>query len=102
MVGSLGILARLGGDEFVVVIDDFCSDEVVEKFATDIMTLFKERFEILDSSFNVTASIGISIFPNNSNSGVELLKQSDLAMYHAKELGRNKYCFFFQKSYQIF
>ena len=46
LVDSLGILARLGGDEFVVVIDDFCSDEVVEKFATDILTLFKERFEI--------------------------------------------------------
>lgn len=94
LVGSLGILARLGGDEFVVVIDDFSSDEVVEKLAIDIMTLFKERFEILDSSFNVTASIGISIFPDNSNSGVELLKQSDLAMYHAKELGRNRYCLF--------
>ena len=55
---------------------------------------FKEKFEILDLSLSISASIGISIYPDYSNSGVELLKQSDLAMYHAKESGRNNYCFF--------
>jgi diguanylate cyclase (GGDEF)-like protein len=94
LLDDLGMLVRLGGDEFVILVDNFFDEIMIENLAVNIRNLFKEKFEVLDSSLNVTASIGISIFPDNSSSGVELLKQSDLAMYHAKELGRDNYCFF--------
>ena len=94
IVNDFGIIGRLGGDEFVILIEDINNENVIEYLAIDIMTLFKDKFEVLDLNLSVSASIGISIFPDNANSGLELLKQSDLAMYHAKESGRNNYCFF--------
>jgi len=94
IVDDFGMIGRLGGDEFVILIDDITNENVIEYLAIDIMTLFKDKFEVLDLNLSVSASIGISIFPDNANSGLELLKQSDLAMYHAKESGRNNYCFF--------
>ena len=94
IVNDFGIIGRLGGDEFVILIEDIKNENVIEYLAIDIMTLFKDKFEVSDLNLSVSASIGISIFPDNANSGLELLKQSDLAMYHAKESGRNNYCFF--------
>lgn len=94
VVNNLQIISRLGGDEFVILIDKFTSEKAIKELAINIKMSFKEKFEILDLSLSISASIGISIYPDYSNSGVELLKQSDLAMYHAKESGRNNYCFF--------
>jgi diguanylate cyclase (GGDEF)-like protein len=94
VVNNLRIISRLGGDEFVILIDKFTSEKAIKELAINIKMSFKEKFEILDLSLSISASIGISIYPDYSNSGVELLKQSDLAMYHAKESGRNNYCFF--------
>ena len=94
LVNDLGIIGRFGGDEFIILINNFDSDKVVKNLATNIVDSFKERFQISDLTLTISASIGISIFPDDSNNSKELLKQSDLAMYHAKETGRNNYYFF--------
>ena len=97
LTDNLGLIARLGGDEFVILIKDFENKEIIKNLAVDIVNLFKEKFKILDLNLSISASIGISIFPDDANSGIELFKQSDLAMYHAKELGKNNYYFFSKK-----
>ena len=94
IIGDLGMVGRFGGDEFVVLIDKFDSEKTIKKISTILVDSFQEKFEIADLSLGISASIGISIFPDNGKSSIELIKQSDLAMYHAKELGRNNYCFF--------
>lgn len=94
LVNDLGIIGRFGGDEFIILINNFDSDKVLKNLATNIVDSFKEKFQISDLTLSISASIGISIFPDDSNNSKELLKQSDLAMYHAKETGRNNYYFF--------
>ena len=94
IVEELGLVGRFGGDEFVVLINKFDSDKKIKKIVIQILESFEEKFEISNLILKISASIGISFFPNDANSTTELIKQSDLAMYHSKELGRNTYSFF--------
>ncbi len=86
-------LARLGGDEFVAILIDVDLPEI-ESVATRIVEFLGASFCINDQSLFVSASIGISIFPDDGADSVSLLKGADTAMYRAKELGRNQYQFF--------
>lgn len=89
-----GLVGRFGGDEFVVLIKKVDSEKSIKKIASKILESLQEKFEISDLTLKISASIGISIFPDDADSTTELIKQSDLAMYHSKELGKNTYSFF--------
>ncbi len=88
------IIARLGGDEFVILMQDASNMEAVTAVADKILEVASRPLIIDDQEFLVTASIGISTYPGDGNDLQTLLKSSDLAMYRAKETGKNNYQYF--------
>ena len=87
-------LARLGGDEFVLTVNSIDDDESIHHIAENIIENMKEPFHIEMEKINITASIGISIYPTFANDVKTILKQADTAMYKAKSHGRNNYVFY--------
>ncbi|WP_088105857.1 sensor domain-containing protein [Halalkalibacter urbisdiaboli] len=88
------LFARMGGDEFAVLIRNVPNIEFVKETANRILTLLRDTFTIEGNEMNVTTSIGISLFPEHSETQEDLLKQADRAMYHSKEKGKNNYQFY--------
>ena len=86
--------ARIGGDEFNIVLADIVRPEDITLIAAKIMHSFKRTFTIAGYEFHVTASIGISIYPDDSEEIDTLYRYADIAMYHAKEMGRDAFQFY--------
>jgi diguanylate cyclase (GGDEF)-like protein/PAS domain S-box-containing protein len=84
-------VARMGGDEFVVVMENLPSREQAEVLAQRIVQSFQAPFELSNRELHVTASIGISLYPIHGDNIETLMKEADIAMYQAKEQGRNAY-----------
>jgi len=87
-------LVRMGGDEFVVILPRIDDERAAQEVAELIIQQFERPFTILGKSYRVTASIGIAIYPDDGKNPHLVLRNADLAMYKAKELGRNQYHFF--------
>lgn len=87
-------VARQGGDEFIVVLPDIEHIEHAAQIAQKILSALNEPIWMDGREFHSSASIGISVFPNDGLSVESLLQNSDAAMYHAKHLGRGTYQFF--------
>ncbi len=87
-------VARLGGDEFVVVMDGPTSPEAVASVAGHILDTFAAPFVLEEHSLHMGLSIGLAMFPAHGDTPENLLKNADLAMYRAKERGRNTFDFF--------
>lgn len=88
------LLARLGGDEFMVIVEDFDDPAVLNTVAQKLQDAIAQPFEIEEHDIYVTSSIGIAVYPDDSDDPEGLLKYADVAMYRSKELGRNTYQFF--------
>ncbi len=84
-------LYRLSGDEFIVIVKNINSEEDAETLAAHILAGFGDEFKIADSILYLSPSIGIAMYPKHSVHLEELLKYADIAMYKAKEQGRNRY-----------
>jgi len=93
-VRSNDILGRFGGDEFVLIVDEVDEPESLSKIATKILKLFETPISLQNNTVYASVSIGISVFPQDGNNFDDLLKHADVAMYKAKEAGKNCYCFF--------
>ncbi len=88
-------VARLGGDEFTVVLENIDSDEAVGCIATAIVERLSEPFALASvAGIRISASIGISLFPDHGYDADTLLKHADVAMYAAKGAGKGRYCFY--------
>ncbi|CAG0957917.1 putative signaling protein [Burkholderiales bacterium] len=87
------LLARLGGDEFMVIVEDFDDPQVLGRIAQKLLDAIAQPFRVEDHDIYVTSSIGIAVYPDDSDDPDELLKHADVAMYRSKELGRNTYQF---------
>ncbi len=87
-------VARLGGDEFTVLLQDVNGIDGATKVAENIFSIFKEPFNIKGHELFLTASIGISVYPDDGTDAETLLKNADIAMYLAKDEGRNAYRFY--------
>ena len=87
-------VARQGGDEFIVVLPDIGKTEHAAQIAQKILSALSEPIWMEGREFHSSASIGISVFPENGLTVESLLQNSDTAMYHAKHLGRGIYQFF--------
>lgn len=87
-------LARLGGDEFTIILKDLQSMQSTSMVAKKIVDIMKEPIQIRTHNLYVTASIGISIYPQNATSDDNLIKFADVAMYKAKDAGRNNFQFY--------
>jgi predicted signal transduction protein with EAL and GGDEF domain/response regulator of citrate/malate metabolism len=93
--GDEGIkLARLGGDEFVIKLYGIEDENAVSTVASRIISVLTPPFTCEGHQFVVTPSIGIAVYPQDGETGEELLMNADSAMYRAKFHGRNNYKFF--------
>ncbi len=90
-------VARLGGDEFVVLLPELGLGEYAAVVAQKILTLLAEPFSLVGQEFRVTASIGICTYPADGEDEQTLTKHADIAMYQAKEEGKNNFQFYSEK-----
>ncbi|MCK5829834.1 MAG: EAL domain-containing protein [Methylococcales bacterium] len=88
------IVARFGGDEFTVILAELDELHSVERIARKIIKSLSDQFLLGKNLANISASIGISIFPNDAKDAYGLLKNADMAMYQAKALGRSRFSYF--------
>lgn len=88
------VVARLGGDEFVVILDQCGEIDDVQRIATGLLVALAEPMELAGHECHTTASIGIAMYPANGSDVQTLTKNADMAMYLAKEDGKNGYRFF--------
>ena len=84
-------VARISGDEFIVVLHDVASIEQAASIAKKIISLFDTPLTVESKMLNVTASVGVALYPLHGATAEELLKTADMAMYRAKGLGKNGY-----------
>lgn len=89
-------IARMGGDEFIFLLPEIKQVEDAVKVADKILKCLSQPFSIDAHQLHITASIGICLYPHDGEDGEALLKNADVAMYRAKEQGRNHYQIFTQ------
>lgn len=87
-------VARLGGDEFTILVPELACVEQLEVLAKRLVSQFETPIHIKDQDFFLTTSIGISLYPKDGQCAEQLIKYADLAMYEAKNGGRNQYRFY--------
>ncbi|MBC7501113.1 MAG: EAL domain-containing protein [Herminiimonas sp.] len=88
------VIARLGGDEFVVLIQEMGNHEQVAAIARKLLSAAIRPIELMGQECRVTASIGIAVYPEDGVDEQALMKNADIAMYHAKEEGKNNFQFY--------
>jgi predicted signal transduction protein with EAL and GGDEF domain len=88
------VVSRLGGDEFTVLLVKLRNDREAAIVASRMLQAFKEPFSLEDHEVYISASIGIALYPRDVADVNELLRNADLAMYSAKDHGKNNYQFF--------
>jgi diguanylate cyclase (GGDEF)-like protein/PAS domain S-box-containing protein len=88
------IVARRGGDEFIVLLPELKSIEGLIIVAERIINAFNQSFVLAEHELSISTSIGISLFPQDGSDPETLIKKADMAMYCAKEEGRNRYHLF--------
>lgn len=88
------VIARLGGDEFVVLLPGSGSREDCQFIVEKLLSELRAPYLLQDKTVYSSPSIGISLYPEHAETATDLLKAADIAMYHAKSLGRNGYQFY--------
>jgi predicted signal transduction protein with EAL and GGDEF domain len=87
-------IARMGGDEFIVVLSKVQAPEDAAHTARNLLEIFSDPFELDQQEIYTSASVGISLYPIDGVTTETLLKNADIAMYHAKQHGRNSFHFY--------
>jgi diguanylate cyclase (GGDEF)-like protein len=88
------LLARLGGDEFTILLEDVQSVEDVEAYAAEIVATLQHPLTVDGRLLATSASVGASLFPDHADDAEQLLRAADVALFRAKELGRNRYALY--------
>ena len=94
VVRKSDIVARIGGDEFVVVLESARLPSDAGMAAQKIIERLGDAVPVSSNELHTTPSIGIAVFPDDGSNSDMLMKNADLAMYHAKSAGRNNYQFY--------
>lgn len=87
-------VARLGGDEFTVILAKLNDTLSIERITLAIIKALTQPFQLEEHQSYISASIGITLYPNDGKTVTQLLKNADQAMYLAKNLGRNRFSYF--------
>lgn len=90
-------VARMGGDEFMVVLTEVVKAEDAGLIADKIVTAVRKPVSVSDDTIETSASIGISIYPDDADNSENMVNAADTAMYHAKALGKNNFQYFTAK-----
>jgi diguanylate cyclase (GGDEF)-like protein len=88
-IGEHGQIARLGGDEFTVILPALAEEQVALALAANILRELQRPFDLKFGRAHIGGSVGLSFYPHEADRPVSLLKNADIAMYRAKEIGRN-------------
>ena len=96
LVRASDVLCRIGGDEFVMVMEG-ASPQDAHRLVREIIAAFSTPFEIKNQSVYCTVSIGVSVYPDDTKDAQTMLVYADLAMYRAKQKGRNDFEFYTSK-----
>ena len=91
------LMARLGGDEFAILVENVHNRYELITLTEKLLKLFHEAFIIEEQKIYITASFGIARYPYDGDKAETLLKNADIAMYEAKENGKDGFAFFFQR-----
>lgn len=87
-------IARVGGDEFTVILEAIHNEDDPRIVAEKLLNALAVRVKVNNQAIPISASIGITLYPFDDTAELNLLKKADMAMYKAKELGRNRYQFY--------
>jgi diguanylate cyclase (GGDEF)-like protein/PAS domain S-box-containing protein len=87
-------VARLGGDEFTILLEDVHNVEEISRIADKLLRAIAERADVAGHEMHLSTSIGVTVYPLDNDDADALLRNADLAMYHAKQEGRNNVQFF--------
>jgi len=93
-LGGRDFAARIGGDEFAVVLDAIAAPDAIDATAAQIIETLSQPYAIDGTEVTIGASVGVALFPADGASADELIKNADLALYHAKSEGRRRHRFF--------
>lgn len=88
------LIGRIGGDEFVVFLKGYPSKDWVMDQAKEITGIFRKDFTGHSRRYKISGSVGIALYPDDGQSYTDLMKQADVALYHAKSLGKDQFCLF--------
>ena len=88
------LVARLGGDEFVIVLDGIAKSGEIIDIAGALLARIEQPVELLGNQVAISSSLGVAIYPDDGVLASELLRNADLAMYHAKGNGKNRFQFY--------
>ncbi|MEG0019243.1 MAG: diguanylate cyclase, partial [Oscillospiraceae bacterium] len=91
------IVGRIGGDEFAVFLTDIQNIDTVHRVSKNILAQFERIFSDVKMPKSLTGSVGISLYPQDATSYTALVEKADIALYHAKNTGKNKYVFYSEK-----
>ncbi|HUL12381.1 MAG TPA: EAL domain-containing protein [Methylococcaceae bacterium] len=91
---SKDVIFRIGGDEFAVILEDIADRDDVASIADKLVQTFAFPFLLEDHEVHISASLGVSVCPDDATDPYALLRHADTAMYYAKERGKNTYQFF--------
>lgn len=98
LVRASDTVARYGGDEFTLIMPSLSCESDVLVIVKKIVSAFDSPFQIGKDFINVTSSVGVAIYPSHGTNTDALINKADNAMYRAKAMGRNKYCFYGNES----
>jgi diguanylate cyclase (GGDEF)-like protein len=87
------VLVRWGGDEFALIVYPVETLDAITQVCERIQANLKPGFPIHGQTIRVSSSMGIALFPHHGNDAISLMRQADLALYRAKDTGRNTYEF---------
>ena len=93
-VRSTDLVARLGGDEFTLILQDLSHAVDAHPICRKVLHAVAQPYELGSNTVHISVSAGLTFYPRDGHDGVDLLKHADLAMYAAKEKGRNQFCEF--------
>ncbi|WP_304544360.1 bacteriohemerythrin [Sulfurimonas microaerophilic] len=88
------VLSRFGGDEFTLLLSNIKNTTVIDRIAQNIIDSIKKPFEVQERTLHLSASIGITLYPDDGRDNLSLLRNADQAMYQAKHSGRSKFNYF--------
>jgi len=90
-------IARLGGDEFILLIKDLKNNIDIDKIVQKIISETSKTMNVDSHELNIGVSVGISVYPDDTKSSIELIKKADIAMYNSKKNGKNQYSYFMKE-----
>ena len=94
---STDTLSRQGGDEFHLLLTNLAEPDAIATFIGELMSGMRQPFQVNGQELTISVSVGIAIYPEDGADFETLLKKADMAMYRAKDSGRNAYRFFNQE-----